>query len=132
MFMPHSQGAEGEYARPLIILIRELSGTFHASGSSRFFTYSYLFFIRIFTFDTEEDTFRDELNPTVREQEIYEEMELTPEMVKSIRTLCGTCLRHFVDAKAFKIALVPSPDRSMDTCTVCQMRRGYDYVVMHR
>ena len=68
----------------------------------------------------------------VREQEIYEEMELTPEMVKSIRTLCGTCLRHFVDAKAFKIALVPSPDRSMDTCTVCQMRRGYDYVVMHR
>ena len=36
----------------------------------------------------------DELNPTVREQEIYEEMELTPEMVKSIRTLCGTCLRH--------------------------------------
>lgn len=26
-----------------------------------------------------------ELNPTVREQEIYEEMELTPEMVKSIR-----------------------------------------------
>lgn len=44
----------------------------------------------------------DELNPTVREQEIYEEMELTPEMVKSIRTLCGTCLRHFVDAKAFK------------------------------
>ena len=36
----------------------------------------------------------DELNPTVREQEIYEEMELTPEMVKSIRTLCGTCLRQ--------------------------------------
>ncbi len=39
----------------------------------------------------------DELNPTVCEQEIYEEMELTPEMVKSIRTslrylsaaLCG-------------------------------------------
>ena len=26
----------------------------------------------------------DELNPTVREQEIYEEMELTPEMIKSI------------------------------------------------
>lgn len=52
-----------------------------------------------------------ELNPTVREQEIYEEMELTPEMVKSIRTLCATCLRHFVEAKAFKIALVPSPDK---------------------
>ena len=27
----------------------------------------------------------DELNPTVREQEIYEEMELTPEMIKSIQ-----------------------------------------------
>ena len=68
----------------------------------------------------------DELNPTVREQEIYEEMELTPEMIKSIRTLCATCLRHFVEAKAFKIALVPSADRSMDTCTVCQTRRGHD------
>ena len=74
----------------------------------------------------------DELNPTVREQEIYEEMELTPEMVKSIRTLCATCLRHFVEAKTFKIALVPSPDKSMDTCTVCQTNRGHDYVVMHR
>ena len=42
------------------------------------FTYSYLFFIRISTFDIQEDTFMDELNPTVREQEIYEEMELTP------------------------------------------------------
>ena len=41
----------------------------------------------------------DELNPMVREQEIYEEMELTPEMVKSIRNLCGTCLRHFVDPR---------------------------------
>ena len=71
----------------------------------------------------------DELNPTVREQEIYEEMELTPEMIKSIRTLCATCLRHFVEAKAFKIAIVPSTDNSMDTCTVCQTRRGYDYVV---
>lgn len=53
----------------------------------------------------------DELNPTVREQEIYEEMELTPEMIKSIRTLCATCLRHFVEAKAFKIAIVPSADK---------------------
>ena len=74
----------------------------------------------------------DELNPTVREQEIYEEMELTPEMIKSIRTLCATCLRHFVEAKAFKIALVPSADRSMDTCTVCQTRRGHDYVVIQK
>ena len=80
----------------------------------------------------QEDISMVELNPTVREQEIYEEMELTPEMVKSIRTLCATCLRHFVEAKAFKIALVPSPDKSMDTCTVCQTNRGHDYVVMHR
>jgi len=34
--------------------------------------------------------------------------------------------------KAFKIAIVPSADRSMDTCTVCQTRRGHDYVVMNR
>ncbi len=54
----------------------------------------------------------DELNPTVREQEIYEEMELTPEMVKSIRTLCATCLRHFVEAKAFKIALCRAMTRA--------------------
>lgn len=74
----------------------------------------------------------DELNPTVREQEIYKEMELTPEMIRSIRTLCGACLCSFVESKAFKIAIVPSADRSMDTCTVCQTRRGYDYVVMHR
>ena len=85
-----------------------------------------------FTFLTRRTAQMDELNPTVREQEIYEEMELTPEMIKSIRTLCATCLRHFVEAKAFKIALVPSADRSMDTCTVCQTRRGHDYVVMHR
>ena len=58
--------------------------------------------------------------------------DLRGEMIKSIRTLCATCLRHFVEAKAFKIALVPSADRSMDTCTVCQTRRGHDYVVMHR
>ena len=60
----------------------------------------------------------DELNPTVREQEIYEEMELTPEMIKSIRTLCATCLRHFVEAKAFKIAIVPSADNSISAIPV--------------
>ena len=27
---------------------------------------------------------------------------------------------------------VQKPDRSMDTCTVCQTRRGHDYVVMNR
>lgn len=41
----------------------------------------------------------DELNPTVREQEIYEEMELTPEMIKSIcpawhDALCGVVSRR--------------------------------------
>ena len=50
----------------------------------------------------------------------------------SIRTLCGVCLCSFVESKAFKIAIVPSADRSMDTCTVCQTRRGHDYVVMNR
>ena len=74
----------------------------------------------------------DELNPTVREQEIYEEMELTQQMIKYIRTHSATCLRQFEEAKAFKNALVQSADRSMDTCTVCQTRRGHDYVVMHR
>ena len=39
----------------------------------------------------------DDFTPTAQELEIYEEMELTPEMVKSIRTLCGVCLRHFVE-----------------------------------
>ena len=38
----------------------------------------------------------------------------------------------FFASKAFKIAIVPSADRSMDTCTVCQTRRGHDYVVMNR
>ena len=50
----------------------------------------------------------------------------------SIRTLCGVCLCSFVESKAFKIAIVPSADRSMDPCTVCQTRRGHDYVVMNR
>ena len=30
----------------------------------------------------------DELNPTIKERQIYHEMKLTPAMVKSIRTLC--------------------------------------------
>ena len=47
----------------------------------------------------------NENDRTTLEQAIYEEMELTPEMIKSIRTLCATCLRHFVEAKAFKIAI---------------------------
>ena len=43
---------------------------------------------------------------TTLEQAIYEEMELTPEMIRSIRTLCGVCLCSFVESKAFKIAIV--------------------------
>ena len=70
----------------------------------------------------------NENDRTTLEQAIYEEMELTPEMIRSIRTLCGVCLCSFVESKAFKIAIVPSADRSMDTCTVCQTRRGHDYV----
>ena len=94
----------------------------------RQFLFFYIF-IRNSLFTDMEDYSMDD---TVREQEMYEEMALTPEMIKSIRTLCVTCLRHFVEAKAIKIALVPSADRSMDTYTVCQTRRGHDYVVMHR
>lgn len=74
----------------------------------------------------------DENTKLLMEQEVYNEMELTPEMVKSIRTLCTICLRHFVEAKTFRIGIVPSVDGSMDTCTVCQTRRGFDYVVMPR
>ena len=37
-----------------------------------------------------EDISMVELNPTVREQEIYEEMELTPEMVKPSEPSCAT------------------------------------------
>lgn len=69
---------------------------------------------------------------SIKERQIYHEMKLTPAMVKSIRTLCGVCLRHYVETKAFKIAIVPNKDRCMETCTVCQTRRGYDYVVMPR
>ena len=74
----------------------------------------------------------NDFHPTTEEWEIYKEMELTPEMIKSIRTLCGVCLRLFAESKAFRIAIVPSADKSLDTCTVCQTRCGHDYVVMHR
>ena len=50
----------------------------------------------------------NENDHTTLEQAIYEEMELTPEMIRSIRTLCGVCLCSFVESKAFKIAIVPS------------------------
>ena len=43
----------------------------------------------------------NDFTPTALELEIYAEMELTPEMVKSIRTLCGVCLRHFVEYRPF-------------------------------
>ena len=46
----------------------------------------------------------NENDRTTLEQAIYEEMELTPEMIRSIRTLCGVCLCSFVESKAFKIA----------------------------
>ena len=50
----------------------------------------------------------NENDRTTLEQAIYEEMELTPEMIRSIRTLCGVCLCSFVESKAFKIAIVPA------------------------
>lgn len=42
----------------------------------------------------------NENDRTTLEQAIYEEMELTPEMIRSIRTLCGVCLCSFVESKA--------------------------------
>ena len=41
----------------------------------------------------------NENDRTTLEQAIYEEMELTPEMIRSIRTLCGVCLCSFVESK---------------------------------
>ncbi len=41
----------------------------------------------------------NENDRTILEQAIYEEMELTPEMIRSIRTLCGVCLCSFVESK---------------------------------
>ena len=67
----------------------------------------------------------DELNPTALEQEIYEEMELTLRW-SVIRTLCGTCLRHFVDAR-LSDRLYCFPDRSYGTPAPSARRRGYDY-----
>ena len=40
----------------------------------------------------------NENDRTTLEQAIYEEMELTPEMIRSIRTLCGVCLCSFVES----------------------------------
>ena len=48
-------------------------------------------------------------------------MKLTPAMVKSIRTLCGVCLRHYVETKAFKIAIVPNKDRCIPAFSAAEM-----------
>ena len=85
----------------------------------------------------------DELNPTVREQEIYEEMELTPEMIKSIRTLCATCLRHFVEAKLSKSpscrvqtgVWTPAPSARPDAVTImlsCTADTGASFQSLRR
>ena len=61
-----------------------------------------------------------ELNPTVREQEIYEEMELTPEMVKSIRTLIASIFlrkRSFLPASGTSWKLRLSKLRSCPALT---------------
>ena len=71
----------------------------------------------------------NENDRTTLEQAIYEEMELTPEMIKSIRTLCATCLRHFVEAKAFKIAKGASFERRQAILKqfIKEVRVGRDY-----
>lgn len=68
----------------------------------------------------------DELNPTIKERQIYHEMKLTPAMVKSIRTLCGVCLRHYVETKAFKIAIVPN-GQSCQTARMEEIRFSHLY-----
>lgn len=62
---------------------------------------------------------------------------MTADCTGFIHIKCWRCremlwLNLSIRGKAFKIAIVPSADRSMDTCTVCQTRRGHDYVVMNR
>ncbi|MGN0661849.1 MAG: hypothetical protein ACI4LE_01745 [Faecalibacterium sp.] len=66
------------------------------------------------------------------QQEVYEEMNLTPEMIRSIRTLCTVCLQEFVESNAYRIALVPNVEKCLDECSFCQTRRGFDYVVIPR
>lgn len=50
----------------------------------------------------------NENDRTTLEQAIYEEMELTPEMIRSIRTLCGVCLCSFVNPRRSKSPSVQS------------------------
>lgn len=66
----------------------------------------------------------------IRQSDIYKEMQLTPEILRSIRTLCGVCLENYIHSKRFRVLLVPRADRCKDTCTLCQVRRGNDYIVM--
>lgn len=66
------------------------------------------------------------------QQEVYDEMNLTPEMIRSIRTLCTPCLQGFVESKAYRIALVPNVEKCKDECSFCQTWRGFDYIVMPR
>ena len=49
----------------------------------------------------------NENDRTTLEQAIYEEMELTPEMIRSIRTLCGVCLCSFINPRRSKSPLFP-------------------------
>lgn len=49
----------------------------------------------------------NENDRTILEQAIYEEMELTPEMIRSIRTLCGVCLCSFVECSKRDFIIAP-------------------------
>ena len=49
----------------------------------------------------------NENDRTTLEQAIYEEMELTPEMIRSIRTLCGVCLCSFVECSKRDFTIAP-------------------------
>lgn len=71
-------------------------------------------------------------NSNFSQKSVYAEMGLTSSMRKSVQTLCPVCLQHLVDSKAFKVAIVPSVDQVKDTCSICQVKRGFDYIVISR
>ena len=44
----------------------------------------------------------------IRQSDIYKEMQLTPQMLRSIRTLCGVCLENYIHSKRFRVLFVPA------------------------
>lgn len=72
------------------------------------------------------------MNHTISQKSVWAEMKLISAMRKSVQTLCPVCLQHVVETKAFKVAIVPAANQVKDTCSICQIKRGFDYVVVPR